>query len=147
MFKKIERLRSVTEKWESIKIDQTERKTYVLFFVDDTCMCIENSKEPWPVWLNWLEHHLVYQKVAGSIHSQGTYLGYSAIHGRDTDGGQPINTISYQHLSLSLFFPPSLPPSFPPLLSRNPQVRIKKNTKEFLNRLLKLNKFSLAGMA
>ena len=30
----------------------------------------------WPVWLSWLEHHLVHQKVMDSIPSQGTYPGW-----------------------------------------------------------------------
>ena len=34
---------------------------------------IKNKVWPWLMWLSWMEHHLIQQKVGGSIPSQGTY--------------------------------------------------------------------------
>ena len=39
------------------------------------CFTLRNTISPWPVWLGWLEHGSVHQKVAGLIPGQGTYLG------------------------------------------------------------------------
>ena len=36
---------------------------------------LEEEEQPWPLWLSWLEHHLVDWKLTGSIPSQRTYTG------------------------------------------------------------------------
>ena len=55
-------------------------------------------------WINWLEHHPIQQKVAGSTLVQGTYL----------DCGEA----TYQSLSLACSLSLSLPaPIMPPLFS------------------------------
>ena len=53
---------------------------------------------PWLVWLSWLEHHPIHQKFAGSIPSQGVYLGCGFSWGMR----QPINVSVSLSLSLSL---------------------------------------------
>ena len=60
-------------------------KCSVLVIEPDTCQelwehlhneCItKNMALALAGWLSWLEHHPLHQKVAGSIPSQGTYLG------------------------------------------------------------------------
>lgn len=57
----------------------------------------------WPLWLSWLERHLVQQKFMGSISGQCTYPGLLPCW--DMCSKQPINV---SHMVVFL----SLPPSF-----------------------------------
>ena len=83
---------------------------------------------PWPVWLSWLEYHLVDQRVPGSIPSWGVY------------GRQPIN-VSFScrcfSFSPSLSPPLSLPlPSFvSKTVKKSPKVRGGKGTSLILQRV------------
>ena len=58
---------------------------------------------PWPVWLHWLEDHLIHQNVGGSIPGQGTYLGcrFYPWSGVCMEGNQPILLSLSPFLSLS----------------------------------------------
>ena len=44
--------------------------------ISHKCGCSLKELVPWPwaVWLSWLEHHPINQKVAGSTMGQGTFV-------------------------------------------------------------------------
>ena len=72
---------------------------------------------PWPVWLHWLEDHLIHQNVGGSIPGQGTYLGcrFYPWSGVCMEGNQPILLSLPLPFSFSLYLPgenkgPPVPP-------------------------------------
>ena len=58
---------------------------------------------PWLVWLSQWEHHLINQRVAGSIPSQGTYLGF-----RSSPQSGCVREATNRCFSLSLSLSPSL---------------------------------------
>ena len=57
---------------------------------------------PWPVWLSWLEYHLVDQRVVSSIPHQDTYPGFrfNALSGRVQEGSQ---SMFLSHIDVCLF--------------------------------------------
>ena len=66
--------------------------------------------EPWPLWLSWLEHCPVDQKVTDLIPDQGTYPHY----GFDSQSmcvrkSSQFMFLSQIHVSLSLSFSLPLP--------------------------------------
>lgn len=66
------------------------------------------SNCPWPVWLSWLEHCPMHQKVTGSIPSQGKYL-VCKINPRSWHVGEVTDRcVSHQCFLLSLTLPPPL---------------------------------------
>ena len=67
------------------------------------------DSQTWPVWLSWLEHCPVNQKVVGSIPSQSTCLGcrFSSQSGHVQEATNPFSLTS-KFLSLSLSIPSPL---------------------------------------
>ena len=71
---------------------------YFLFYgLPSLDMSYEWNLRPWQVWLSWLEHRPIHQKVAGLIPNQDMYLdcGFNTRLGR-----QPIN-VSHINVSVS----------------------------------------------
>ena len=65
----------------------------------------KRRKKPWLVWLSWLEHCPIHQKVGGSIPSQGTYLGcVGSVSGQGAYVRQALMFLSHTDVSLSLPF-------------------------------------------
>lgn len=94
----------------------------IILALMETCNKCENIFiPPWPVWLSWLGHLPVYQKVMGLIPSQVTYTLGCRFHPRVR-----TNWCSLSHpcLSLSLFFSPSFFPLslFPSLKKTNKPI-------------------------
>ena len=83
------------------------------------------KRQPWPVWLSWLEHHPVDQKVTGLIPSQGTYLGcrFDPQSGPTQEGNQSM-FLSHVAIYLSPFL--SLK-----AMKKCPRVRIEKKQNFF----------------
>ena len=82
------------------------------------------------MWLGWLEYCPIYQKVAGLIPSQGTYLG-CRLDPRVGHIWEATNwCFSHKLLSLSLS-PPHLPPSLPTslFLSKTINISLGENLK------------------
>ena len=73
------------------------------------------------MWLSWLEHRPISQKVVGSIPGKGTFLVVGSVSSQGTYGRQTIDvSLSHQCFSLSLTLSLSLslsPPTLPFLKS------------------------------
>ena len=79
---------------------------------------------PWPVWLSWLEYCPIYWKVAGSIPSQDTCLGF------DPQSGS-IQEVTNQCISLtSMFFCLSPHTTFLSLYKSNEKIFLGEDLKK-----------------
>ena len=63
------------------------------------------------VWLSWLEHHPIHQRVLGLIPGQGTYGVFRPSPVQAHTRGNPFMSMLLSHTDVSLFLSLSVPPS------------------------------------
>ena len=101
--------RSCKRKWillwsfqEGVHLADILVSAWWVLWASDLENCNKVNLGAWPVWLSWLEHHPLDQRVVGSIPRQGTYpgCGFNPWLGRVWQGNQI--TVSHSDVSPSL---------------------------------------------